>query len=119
MDNIGSILSEFYCKEEKSWKYSRSLALRCTKPLSLALKSFLRINVDGIICLQHLLNDDAETHLYIDCFIHPLASVSLVVCWKRFSLKRHAPNGSAQVQEAALDRFLWIWRACNLLLAIK
>lgn len=99
MDNIGSILSEFYCKEEKSWKYSRALALRCTKPLSLALKSFLRINVDGIICLQHLLNDDAETHLYIDCFIHPLESVSLVVCWRLFSWKQNVQDDSAEIQE--------------------
>ena len=75
LDNVGSILSEFYCKEERSWKYSRSLLLRCGKPLSLAMKTFLRVNVDGVICIQHLLNDDAEAHLYIDCFLHPLDNI--------------------------------------------
>ena len=32
----------------------------------------MRITTEGIICLQHLINDDAESPLFIDCFIHPL-----------------------------------------------
>lgn len=80
LDNVSSILAEFYCKEEKSWKYSKQHLLRCGKPLSLALKVFLRINNNGIICIQHLLNDDAEVQLFIDCFLHPLETVSFFVC---------------------------------------
>ena len=88
LDNVGSILSAFYCKEEKSWKYSKQLLLRCGKPLSLALKVFLRINNNGIICIQHLLNDDAEVQLFIDCFLHPMETVSFLVCWNNLVIGR-------------------------------
>lgn len=90
LDNVSSILAEFYCKEEKSWKYNRQHLLRCGKPLSLALKVFLRINNNGIICIQHLLNDDAEVQLFIDCFLHPLETVSFLVCSDRLIIKEIA-----------------------------
>lgn len=75
LDNHSSVLSEFHCKGEKSWKYNRQLFLRCGKPLSLSCKTFIRVNANGIVCIQHLINDDAESPLFVDCFLHPLDAV--------------------------------------------
>lgn len=80
LDNISSLLLEFHCREEKSWKYNRQLLLRCGRPLSLSTKVFMRITTEGIICLQHLINDDPESPLFIDCFIHPLEVINPCYC---------------------------------------
>ena len=76
LDNVNSVLLEFHCKEEKSWKYNRQLILRCGKPIGLARKVFMRINANGVICMQHLINDDSEHPLFVDCFVHPLEYIS-------------------------------------------
>lgn len=76
LDNSPSILTGFHCKEERSWKYSRQLILRCGKPLTIAKKVYMRINSNGVICIQHLINDDEEHPLFIDCFVHPLEFIS-------------------------------------------
>ena len=72
LDNQPSILNEFFCKEEKAWKFNRNLILRAGRPLNYANKLFMRMNANGIICIQHLINDDDENPLFIDCFIQPL-----------------------------------------------
>lgn len=40
----------------------------------------MRITTEGIICLQHLINDDPESPLFIDCFIHPLEVINPCYC---------------------------------------
>lgn len=75
LDNVSSVLSEFSCKAEKSWMYNRVLFLRCGKALANSMKSFVRVNARGIVCMQHLLNDDAESPLFVDCFLHPLETI--------------------------------------------
>ena len=76
LDILPTVLTEFYCKQERSWKYNRSLIIRCVKPLSLARKVFMRINQDGVVCIQHLINDDEDHPLFIDCFVHPLEYIA-------------------------------------------
>lgn len=80
LDNIPVILSEFHCKAERSFKYNRQLLLRCGKPLGMANKVFMRMNQDGVICIQHLINENEEYPLFIDCFVHPLEYIALIVC---------------------------------------
>ena len=55
--------------------YNRILFLRCGKALNNAVKTFIRVNTRGIVCIQHLLNDDAESPLFVDCFLHPLETI--------------------------------------------
>ena len=49
---MNSVLLEFHCKEEKSWKYNRQLILRCGKPIGLARKVFMRINANGVVSFE-------------------------------------------------------------------
>ncbi|KAK8814184.1 hypothetical protein WA158_008046 [Blastocystis sp. Blastoise] len=73
-DNSGII--SYSSENDHIYRYNREFFLRCMNTLSISLRSYIRINQEGMMCIQHMIGDDTN-NLYTDFFLLPLQDINM------------------------------------------